>query len=284
LRENDFDLSVYEQEIANARNRLQGKRKFQRRRVSYAQTALDRLHESVLTVRHGDVVVLFRDLKPMVLDQTRGGQQLIKILTRPKGVREGDSGIPDSLESDLDPEAWSRLVSEFRPAVDFTTRAETHIAEIESVQQSNATIVIRSLWAARIEYPLLVYSMVVVAIAFGHLMSTKPYIATQDADSDSPQPAVFRSLLLVGLLSISDLIWTLVASQSASMRELNPLARQLIENPAFLVAFKASVTAIAIGLLYWLCESPIAQAASWWCCLVVTLLTARWLMFHSLFL
>lgn len=81
-----------------------------------------------------------------------------------------------------------------------------------------------------------------------------------------------------------DLIWTVVASDSVSMRELNPLGRQLIDRPMHLVAFKLATTTTAIGLLYSLRRSPIAQAASWWSCLVLTLVTARWLTFNSMYL
>jgi hypothetical protein len=132
-----------------------------------------------------------------------------------------------------------------------------------------------------------VLSMVIVVLAFGHLMSTKPCggsDVTNTTDSPSTGSAVCRSLLIVGILSVVDLIWTFAASDSGLMRELNPLGRQLIDSPLQLVVFKSATISVSIGLLYWLHRSPVAQAASWWSCLVLTLTTARWLTFNSMFI
>jgi hypothetical protein len=51
-----------------------------------------------------------------------------------------------------------------------------------------------------------------------------------------------------------------------------------------LILFKAIAVSVTIGLLYALHRRPVAQVASWWSCLVLTLLTARWLTFHSMFM
>ena len=72
--------------------------------------------------------------------------------------------------------------------------------------------------------------------------------------------------------------------QAGSMRELNPLGSGLIADATQLITFKVAVTSLAIALLYWLHQSPLAQRASWWCCLILTLLTARWLTFQSMFM
>ncbi len=129
--------------------------------------------------------------------------------------------------------------------------------------------------------------MIAVVLGFGHLLSNKPLIETtseDQADFTQAQRIVGRSLLIVGILSAVDLVWTIAASQSGTMRELNPLGSQLLDNPMQLIIFKLVATSTAIGLLYWLHRQPIAQVASWWSCLVLTLLTARWLTFHSMFL
>ncbi len=128
--------------------------------------------------------------------------------------------------------------------------------------------------------------MVIVVFAFGHLLSNKPHVGTDGTDSDSAagKQVVFRSLVIVGLLSVVDLVWTVVAWQTGSMRELNPLGNRLIENPMQLAVFKLTVVSGSIGLLYWLHQRPIAQLASWWSCLLLTLVTARWLTFNAMFL
>ena len=93
-----------------------------------------------------------------------------------------------------------------------------------------------------------------------------------------------KSLLIFALLSAVDLIWTLAAGATGAMRELNPIGNQIIHDPARLIAFKFAAVSVTIALLYSLHHRPIAQVASWWSCLVLTLLTARWLTFNSMFM
>jgi hypothetical protein len=68
------------------------------------------------------------------------------------------------------------------------------------------------------------------------------------------------------------------------MREVNPIGSQMIGNPLQLVVFKVLVTIAAVGLLYFCRRAPLAWQASWWSCLVLTLVAARWLVFNSLFI
>jgi hypothetical protein len=231
--------------------------------------------------------VLFQNREPVILNGTDEGRRLMRVLARSSAPHQGDDEIPKTLRSDVDRATWAQLVSEFQPTAEFLTRANEHIAQMDELDGNIANIAMHNVWIRRIEYPLTVFAMVIVTLAFGHLMSTKPYIASDAAlvtDSPSPQQAVFRSLLIVGILSVVDLLWTVVASDSGSMRELNPLGSQLIDRPLQLVAFKSATISPAIGLMYWLHRTPIAQAASWWSCLVLALVTARWLTFSSMFL
>jgi hypothetical protein len=47
--------------------------------------------------------------------------------------------------------------------------------------------------------------------------------------------------------------------------------------------FKATATLLSCSLLLFLRRHPRAQLASWWLCLVCTLLTFRWLVLNSMF-
>lgn len=66
------------------------------------------------------------------------------------------------------------------------------------------------------------------------------------------------------------------------MREINPIGGRLIDRPEQLILFKAVMTTLAIGLLFRLRRYRRAQLAAWWSCLVLTLLTVRWLTFNSM--
>ncbi len=81
---------------------------------------------------------------------------------------------------------------------------------------------------------------------------------------------VTRSLILVVALSLLDLVWTLLASQAGTMRELNPVGGRLIDDPAKLIAFKVAMTGLAAGLIFKLRYYRRAQLASWWACLILT--------------
>jgi hypothetical protein len=245
----------------------------------------EQLNYELKSYRIDAVIVLFRGRKPMILDQTGLGARLIRILAGSQLFRQEDDEILESPLSDSDQVTWARLVSEFQPSSEFLARAREHLARLEAVRRTNEIKVAQNIWVGRIEYPLTAFAMVVVALAFGHLMSTRPCLdAALTTVSPSPRQSVFRSLLLVGALSVIDLVWTVVASDSVSMREMNPLGSQLIDEPLHLVAFKITTTTIVIGLLYRLHRFPIAQAASWWSCLVMALVAARWLTFGSMYL
>ena len=160
------------------------------------------------------------------------------------------------------------------------------LTENWAAQNVNEQVAASNLFFDRLSYPLTVVAMVLVVLAFGHLLGNSPnqIAATQDVEQrEQSRATILKSLSLIGLLSVIDLVWTLGASQAGAMREMNPLGRSLIEDPTLLIVFKASVTGLAISILYWLHRFPVAQRASWWCCLVLTLLTARWLTFQSMF-
>jgi hypothetical protein len=134
-------------------------------------------------------------------------------------------------------------------------------------------------------YLVTVFGMVLAVAASGHLLSTKPPTA---ADSLEPTPEmmsmVSRSLGLVVLLSSLDLFWTIMASRADRMVELNPLGSHLLHDPMQLIAAKAAITCMSVGLLYFLRYHRQAQVAAWWACLILTLLTFRWLTFNSMFM
>ncbi len=57
----------------------------------------------------------------------------------------------------------------------------------------------------------------------------------------------------------------------------------MIESPALLAVFKLTSLLLACWILLRLRRYHGAQVASWWMCLVCTVLTFRWVTFNSLF-
>jgi hypothetical protein len=238
---------------------------------------------------HG-VTVLAKGQTPLMLERTRTGHELLVALLA-KSTPSPSSGVvldpPNSMRHELERQAWNQVIADFQPSPEFVSSARSSVDEVSALQDSGEKILRATLWADSISYPLTLFAMVVVVVAFGHLLSNKPCIENvdrQDAVSPETRKIVMKSLLIFALLSLVDLIWTLVAGATGSMRELNPIGNEIIHSPARLIAFKLTAVSVTVALLYSLHHRPIAQVASWWSCLVLTLLTARWLTFNSMFM
>ncbi|MGI9473666.1 MAG: DUF5658 family protein [Rubripirellula sp.] len=248
-----------------------------------SQSTFNRLQSFVSIAAKQDVTILLDGRKPLLLEVPGRGQTLLEVLL---GEENNSTSESLSMLSDYDLETLEQLTSSFRLNEAFTTRATGHLDAMHKVQSESQSILQANVWSERIGYPLTIVAMVLVVLAFGHLLSNKPTLtdAVMEEFPKETKMVVGRSLMIVALLSIIDLVWTMAAAQAGSIRELNPLGSKLLHDPMQLIVFKFLVTSIAIGLLYRLKQQPIAQMASWWSCLVLTLLTARWLTFNSMFL
>jgi len=91
-----------------------------------------------------------------------------------------------------------------------------------------------------------------------------------------------QRMLLNGSLII--LTCTLMAVHATSFWEINPFGASLSSQPAVLLGLKLSATAACVAILWNLRFYRGTQLASWWLCLGLTLLTARWVVFNSLML
>jgi hypothetical protein len=79
------------------------------------------------------------------------------------------------------------------------------------------------------------------------------------------------------------LVAAVCGSNADQIRELNPIGSLWIENPRHLAGFKVAVTFSCLALLWLLRKHKPAQIAAWWVCLVLTLVTCRWVLMTSLF-
>lgn len=235
----------------------------------------------------GDIVILTSGKPVVLLDGAREGQDLLYTLALDRARRDVNSVLADSKLSSDQRQIVAQLVADFEPTESFLTRSVPQVERQVSTQKRNDSAMLANVWIGRLNYPLTLFAMFVVVISFGHLLNNRPYIDIALEESTRQQLAhqtVVRSLLIVGCLSVVDLAWTILAAQTGMMREINPLGNGLIHDPLLLVLFKVAMVSLATGLIYRLYRQPLAQAASWWSCLVLTLVTARWLTFSSMFL
>lgn len=247
------------------------------------QTYAECLSESFAQSRQ--VIVVFDGEAPALLSTSAGGNDLLSVLV-------SDAHRPELLPrllayagSSEVASTWSDWILGFRPSPEFLTAAQPIVDRIDAALDEGQA---RQAAIKRLDsfaYPLTIAGMIMSVFAIGHLMSNPPNGGkTPDEIEMSPEVVkiVTRSLLLVVALSLLDLVWTLLASQAGTMRELNPVGGRLIDDPAKLVAFKVAMTGLAAGLIFKLRYYRRAQLASWWACLILTLLTVRWLTFNSM--
>jgi len=135
-------------------------------------------------------------------------------------------------------------------------------------------------------YVLSVVGMVLVALSCGTLLTQRPEFGqrwSQLVQSEASSSQVRRALALIVALSIFDLACTLLATTKGGFLEINPVGESMLHKPWVLSTFKLSATFVVVGILWSLRRRAGSQQASWWLCLVLTLVTARWVAVQSLF-
>jgi hypothetical protein len=133
-------------------------------------------------------------------------------------------------------------------------------------------------------YLFTVIAMMLAALSFGHLLTANPPRRQKWTQIDASPIAtrtVIESLVLIGLLSCVDLLWTTTMSTEVHFQEMNPVGNRFLLEGASLTAFKVGSLASALALLFFLRKFKGAQMASWWTCMVCTLVTFRWIVLDS---
>lgn len=272
---NELDLRNYERqspcgiEIAD-----------QTREPSNPETPITLFHNDLsMMLRMHAVIVLEEESPPLIIGDVSDIETSIASLCDADDQRELNFH-PAAAEA-----TWNALVRKFQAPPAFRSHAKRYLEQLDHVHRAGITVITANLLVDAVGYPLHTFAMLMVVMAFGHLLSNKPCIELIGNDTqqhEHTRRVVTRSLILFGVLSAIDLFWTVASSQAGVLREMNPLGNALIRDPITLGVFKLAAVATTIALLVRLHASPVAQVASWWSCLVLTLLTARWLVFHSM--
>jgi len=121
--------------------------------------------------------------------------------------------------------------------------------------------------------------------AFGTLLCCRPPIGHLRDNADFPDDSsrqVWRLVVVVVVLSLYDLVCTLLGRVAAGIWELNPVADSLMTNFSHVVAFKLALTAGAAALFLIARRCRLAQVGSWWIGVVYTVLILRWTTCNSL--
>jgi hypothetical protein len=184
---------------------------------------------------------------------------------------------------------WAKIAASFQPTPDLTERIRQRKEENARSDRENRAACrrIAILNSVPIRYGVTVAALVLGVIALGSLLNHRPKSRARwseiDRNGDGVRMAI-RNIVLLAVLSVFDLALTLLAEQAGGFLELNPLATNMDGNPIYLASFKITVLCACCLVLAVLSKYRGAQTASWWLCLVCTILTFRWLTFNSMFL
>ena len=189
-------------------------------------------------------------------------------------------------------EQWAAIVETFEPTPELIERVGPEVAEYRLVvhtnQASHRRLVSTSIFQSRpARYGITLATMGLAVVALGSLLSYHPNGHTRWREVDGAGegvPMVIRNVVLLVLLGILDLVLTLGAQQGGGLLGLNPLGSQLVASPFLLTSFKVTSLLGACCILVVLRRYRGAQVASWWLCLVCTVLAFRWLTYNSMFL
>ncbi len=229
--------------------------------------------------RGGCVIILYPGMRPVCLSGNRQKINLLQHLT------SSDSSHITTVSNAgyMNPEVIERLIDGFQPTQAFLSRAYSDLKVDQELGIAGEAVSNSVQILDRISYPLTIFAMAAIVFGFGHLLSNRPPQTGQEFDFAINEKVITKTLVIIGVLSVIDLIWTIAASNAGTMRELNPIGSEMIESPIALIAFKLTVTGGAIAILFRLQQQKVAHTAAWWCCLVLTLLTARCVIFQSMF-
>lgn len=185
-------------------------------------------------------------------------------------------------------ELKNALLDEDVPSAKTIARLQQRLDDFDAeVAGLDANVVSQIDTAKRAEwnsYVFTVSAMLIAAFSFGHLLSANPPRRQRWTQIDASPEAlrtVIESLVLIALLSVIDLLWTTFSSTESHFHEMNPVGNHLLVKGGSLATFKVISLAGAIALLFFLRKFKGAQLASWWACVICTLVTFRWIVLDS---
>ena len=233
-----------------------------------------------------ELVVMSFEGQPFVSFDTSHTYDLLKslIFTGSRSVRQ--VAVRNQLPHDFSRPVWDDWISNFKPPDDLKIRAAALTNSFEQNQENALADIRAQRLLERLSYPLSVGGMVLSVLAIGHLLGGRPHAGKATLGLD-PSPEMIRALnwsvAFAAAFSVLDLVWTILAtSANSGVTELNPIGSQFVHDPRNMAGFKIGVTFSCLALLWLMRKHKRAQIAAWWLCLILTLVTCRWLLIDSL--
>ena len=249
-----------------------------------ASVSADGLYEHLDSDR---VAIKLSGREVVCLDDATG-DKILSILARDRIDRHTE--LADALEL-LPPNAnqneWSNWLLDFETSDSLQQKIRERENRLAETEAQTTRLLNAEQAMEEYSYPLTILGMIVVVLAVGYLLAFNPsmtHLLPEQMRAAQLSKSVQYSVILIVVMSGLDLAWTLLSSSVGLMKELNPVGSNLISDPDSLVKFKLAATLLAAGVFLAMRKFRSAQLASWWMCIVCTLVSARWLVFNSMYM
>ncbi|MCA9119237.1 MAG: hypothetical protein H6822_22545 [Planctomycetaceae bacterium] len=242
---------------------------------------------------HQDYAIVVFDERIRIVAESDGAARFLRSLGEAKSLDErvataltwdvdiSDDGMPHRIPT----AQWQGVLTEFRVTDGVRAFIDEYDEQSDDEDDDEANYLAPPDTSAKKMYALSVAGMVLVALSIGTLLNHRPQSGRWSELVRSPEAVnlIKRALVLIVALSAFDLACTLFATTAGDFLEVNPFGESLLSKPWMLSTFKLTATVFGAGILWSMRSYLGAQQASWWLCLVLTLVTVRWVAVQSLF-
>jgi len=248
-----------------------------RRSISTEQVLLEGLMAKNLLIIQDDSCLQFEwNLAPALIDIAIGEDtretkafRLSSMTDRPHRV---------------DPRFWFDFVDAFEPDTSFLAAVEQYQIDINALRVKYKSKIGSGVLSPTFTSLLAVAgSLIGIAVLIRTGIPTfKPLSSGKLMHWRHVDESGLRGRLVIPILGVLvalnslDLVFTVNAGQTSRFVELSPIAADMMASPWILVAFKCLCVVTAIGILYLLRQTRLAQLSAWWVCLGYTLVIIRW--------
>lgn len=215
--------------------------------------------------------------------------EILEILTTADATDvKMDRLLENTASSRLSPQQWIQLAVNFQ-AISSIFRQEPFVGNDVIIEPEGSNEVLPPAYndGRSWTYFATIGGMCLAVFGFGTLFRFRPQRTGRWRDlnvSDKEVWLVVYAVAFLIVLNLFDLVCTLSAGRSAGFWEINPLGHHLAAVPILLIGFKIAMTLLAATILFRLRHYFGAQIASWWLCVLCTVLTLRWAVFNSFFM
>lgn len=264
-------LNGYEVQPSGRRGgRLEGRRPPRRGRTGAADHGMRGFSQLKEALRCSGLILLSPDGAYHAI-YGRLGLKVLEILTSDAYTEAKLNDLVAMQAAPLSSGEWRTLVDGFEPSAGLEDRMQAARERFDA-----AVLPTCSSWASVL---LTLLALLLAVVALGTLLMHRPDVR-QGIRGRNPHPQatrfVVQAVLLLAILSVYDLVATVVLVRQGLVFEINPLAEGLIHRPLLATLFKVALTGLGAVLLVSLRRYRVAQVGAWWCCVIYTVLLFRW--------